>query len=80
MSIGTCSQRRKIQLGVHGDVSESVTKLYVDGEIDESRRRAQSTGLKGRPNQVVILPSIPLLHAIILLVEINCVHGLQKRG
>jgi hypothetical protein len=33
-------------------MSEIVTKLYVDGEIDESHHRAQSTGLKGRPNQV----------------------------
>lgn len=28
-----------------------VTKDYVGDEIDESRRRAQSAGLKGGPNQ-----------------------------
>jgi hypothetical protein len=33
-------------------MNEIVTKVYVDDEIDESRRRAQSTGLKGRPNQL----------------------------
>ena len=43
----TCPQRRKIQLGVHGDMDEIVTKVYVDAEIDESCRRAQSTGLEG---------------------------------
>ena len=33
-------------------MNEIVTKVYVGGEIDESCRRAQSTGLKGRPNQL----------------------------
>ena len=41
-----------IQLDVHGDMNEIVTKVNVDDEIDESRRRTQSAGLKGRPNQL----------------------------
>lgn len=32
-------------------MNETVTNLRVDDEIDESRHRAQSTGLQGRPNQ-----------------------------
>ena len=51
-SIGSCPWRRKIPLGVHGDMNEIVTILYVDDEIDESRRRAQSTGLQApRPTE-----------------------------